>query len=167
MSDARYRCPHCGQVFEGSAGDAGSEADCPSCGKAFRLEPVAGTVAKKRPSPIRLYFGCFGKYCKFRGRACRREFWWAFAFNMLAGAIVAFLDTLFSGPDGGVIAGIFLLATFLPMLAVHVRRLHDTNKSAWWILLFLLPVLNIAYIVWLATDGDKGKNRFGPDPKRG
>lgn len=56
-------------------------------------------------------------------------------------------------------------ATLLPMLAVTARRLHDTNKSGWWVLLTLVPVLHLAYLAWILTNGDKGPNRFGPDPK--
>ena len=58
-----------------------------------------------------------------------------------------------------------ILASLLPMIAIQFRRLHDTNKSGWWWLLLPLPVINLAYFVWLMDDGDKGRNRFGPDPK--
>ena len=116
------------------------------------------------------YFGMFKQYFGFRGRTRRREFWWAFLFNTIVGFVVVFLDGfVFSDYDSlkynGLLIGIYMLASFLPLLALQVRRLHDTNKSGWWVLLSLMPVLNIAYLVWLATDGDKGDNRFGKDPK--
>ena len=60
---------------------------------------------------------------------------------------------------------VFLLGSTIPLAAAQVRRLHDTNKSGWWIPLILLCPVNIAYFVWLATDGDKGQNRFGLNPK--
>jgi uncharacterized membrane protein YhaH (DUF805 family) len=112
----------------------------------------------------------FRQYFGFRGRARRREFWWALFFNLIVSFVVAFLDGfVFSGYDShefrGSLFGIYWLASFLPLIAIQVRRLHDTNKSGWWVLLSLVPVLNIAYLVWLATDGDKGDNRFGKDPK--
>ena len=167
MSDVRFKCPHCGQMFEGEKEDAGSETDCPSCGKAFRLEPLTGIAVKSCPAAIFWYFGCFRKYVGFRGRARRREFWWAFLFQFVATFVVGCIDAMIWDDDEQryLLVGLFLLATLLPIIAVHVRRLHDTNKSAWWIPLLALPPIDIAYIVWLATDGDKGRNRFGPDPR--
>ncbi len=168
MSYVRFKCPHCGQMFEGAREDAGSEAECPSCGKAFKLEPLTEIEVKSRPVAIFWYFGCFRKYVGFRGRARRREFWWAFLFQFVAIFVIGFIDAIIwdeYDEQRYLLVGLFLLATLLPIMAVHVRRLHDTNKSAWWVLLLPLPVLNIAYFVWLATDGDKGRNRFGPDPK--
>ena len=63
------------------------------------------------------------------------------------------------------IPGLYILASLIPMIAIQFRRLHDTNKSGWWWLLLPLPVVNLAYFVWLMDDGDKGRSRFGPDPK--
>lgn len=166
MNYVRFKCPHCGLMSEGTKEHVGATAECPSCGKAFQLEPLAGIEVKSRPLAINWYLGCFKKYVGFRGRARRREFWWAFLFNVLTGALIGILDALiWEENDNHILLGIFGLATALPMLAVHVRRLHDTNKSAWWVLLFALPVLNVAYLAWLATGGDIGRNRFGPNPK--
>ncbi len=97
------------------------------------------------------YVEAFQKYAEFQGRARRKEFWYFSLFNFVA----AFVLTLFLGP----IAGLYQLAVFLPATAIGVRRLHDTGRSGWWL---LLPIVNI---VFLAEDGARGDNRFGPDPK--
>jgi len=110
------------------------------------------------------------RYVGFRGRTSRREFWWAMLFNTVITFVMAFVGGIVSGVDedrGSEIVGVYVLATLLPFLAIHVRRLHDTNKSGWWVLLLPIPILNIAYLVWLATCGDKGENRFGEDTKNG
>lgn len=167
MKNARFRCPHCGQISEGASEFIGMETSCPSCGKAFKLEAADEALAK-RPNGLQCYLGIFKNYVKFRGRARRREYWYAVLFNVIAGVIARVIDVLvFDEYDSkqGLIIGLFGLAVALPMLAVTSRRLHDTGKSGWWLLLQFMPVLQIACFVWLATDGDKGINRFGPDPK--
>ena len=168
-NNARFRCPFCGKISEGAAQYIGTEDNCPFCGKRFRLMAMGDALAPM-PNCLMCYFGMFRQYFGFRGRARRREFWWAFLFNTIVSFAIALLDVfIFSGYDrqqySGVLIWIYLLASFLPLLAVQVRRLHDTNKSGWWVLLSLMPVLNIAYLVWLMTDGDKGDNRFGKNPK--
>ena len=167
--NVKFRCPFCGKISEAPAQYVGQEDKCPFCGKWFRLVAMSDAPASK-PNYLMYYLGMFRQYFGFRGRTRRREFWWAFLFNTIVSVGVAFLDGfVFSGYDGreyrGLLILIYLLVSFLPLLAIQVRRLHDTNKSGWWVLLFPMPVLNIAYLVWLATDGDKGDNRFGKDPK--
>ena len=167
MSTMRFKCPHCGQVLEGSSEDAGAEAECPSCGKAFILESI-GVAPGARPNGLMCYFGIFRQYVKFSGRASRREFWYAFLFNFLAYTLAGLIDGLLFDEDDNyqhLFFGLCSLATLLPMIALQFRRLHDTNKSGWWWLLLPLPVLNLVYLVWLTDDGDRGVNRFGPDPK--
>jgi uncharacterized membrane protein YhaH (DUF805 family) len=66
------------------------------------------------------------------------------------------------------LSGIFWLATFIPGIAVSVRRLHDTNRSGWWLLLDLIPFIGgIILFVWFVQDGTPGDNRFGANPKAG
>jgi uncharacterized membrane protein YhaH (DUF805 family) len=96
---------------------------------------------------------CFSKYAEFNGRASRPEFWWWFLFTVLAG--------LAAGIIGEAASALFSLATLLPSLAVGARRLHDTNRSGWLQLLWLIPVVGwILVIVWLAQEG-REPNRFG------
>ena len=95
---------------------------------------------------------CFSQYAEFTGRASRAEFWWWFLFILLAGIAAGIL--------GEAVSALFSLGTLLPSLAVGARRLHDTNRSGWRLLLWLIPVLGwILLIVWWAQEG-KEPNRF-------
>ncbi len=96
---------------------------------------------------------CFSKYAEFKGRASRPEFWWWCLFVFLAG--------IAAGVVSQVLSALFSLATILPSLAVGARRLHDTNRSGWWQLIALIPVIGwIVAIVWWAQEA-KEPNRFG------
>jgi uncharacterized membrane protein YhaH (DUF805 family) len=111
------------------------------------------------------YIGVLKKYVVFSGRARRKEFW--------IFVLISFLISLVLGVIGELIgssipANLYGLAVLLPSLGVAVRRLHDTGRSGWWLLLLLLPVIGwIALIVFYAIDGQKGDNAYGPDPKAG
>ncbi|GAA3861443.1 DUF805 domain-containing protein [Celeribacter arenosi] len=110
---------------------------------------------------------CFKKFVTFEGRAQRSEFWWWALFVFLGGLVFGGIDTIFFGvPEvTGPSAGLFSLVCFLPGLSVWVRRLHDTNRSGWWVLLILLPLIGFLVLVfWAASRGTYGANRFGPDP---
>ena len=163
MSDAVFKCPYCGQMFDGSKDDVGKQTECPSCGNYFVLEE-SGHACRKRPNPLVCYFKMFRNYFGFKGRMRRREFWWAYLFWWVSYLAAAVVDFMVWGSLNWCMA-IVGLGTLIPLVASQVRRLHDTNKSGWWMPLILLCPINIAYFVWLATDGDKGRNRFGEDPK--
>jgi len=86
--------------------------------------------------------------------------------NYLFGS--CFLDIVIgfaTGSDLGVLSGIFLLGLIVPTLAVSVRRLHDTNRSGWWLLIGFIPLINIVYLVFLLQDSDASENKYGPNPK--
>ncbi len=106
----------------------------------------------------------FERYAVFEGRAGRAEYWWFF----LANLIISFVLQAIAGVSNAllILAVVYSLAVLIPGLAVAVRRLHDTNKSGWWILISLVPFVGvIVLIVFLATDGDQGANQYGnPDP---
>ena len=108
---------------------------------------------------------CFRKYAVFRGRARRPEYWWWTLFNLLLSIALALVDLAIAGINGPeVLSNLSNLALFLPSLAVGVRRLHDTDRSGWWILLWLIPLIGwIIIIVFLCQRGTEGPNRFGPD----
>ena len=163
MSETAFKCPHCGQMFNGSKDDIGAEAECPSCRNSFVLEELRDTYGK-HPNGFMCYLGIFKRYFGFKGRMRRREFWWAFFFWWVVYILSLVVDFVIWGSPNWCFA-IVSLGTLIPLAAAQVRRLHDTNKSGWWIPLILLCPINIAYFVWLATDGDKGQNRFGQDPK--
>jgi len=96
---------------------------------------------------------CFNKYLQFEGRASRSEYWWFFLFMVLA--IIA---AEMIGQNVGAIVGLIFI---LPHLTVEVRRLHDINKSGWWILLKMIPLLNLLLLYWLIKAGDTKMNQFG------
>jgi uncharacterized membrane protein YhaH (DUF805 family) len=108
-------------------------------------------------------------YANFTGRARRAEFWWYFLANLLISIVFNIIDAVIgSGMGGGigVIGLIYSLAVLVPGLAVGVRRLHDTNKTGWWLLIGLIPLVGIiVLIVFFATDGLPGSNRYGPSEK--
>ena len=119
----------------------------------------------------------FSKYVTFSGRAQRSEFWWWVLFVFVANLVLSWVDIALFGTtevtDGGfsgqtntpIISGLFGLATLLPGISVAVRRLHDTNRTGWWYWIALIPLVGIILlIVWWATKGTDGPNRFGDDP---
>jgi uncharacterized membrane protein YhaH (DUF805 family) len=86
---------------------------------------------------------CFAKYADFNGCASRPEFWWWFVFTLVATTLLRLVNLN--------VAAIFSLATFLPSLAVAARRLHDTDRSGWWQLLYFFPVIGwILLIIFCA-----------------
>ena len=110
---------------------------------------------------------CLNGYVKFDGRAPRSECWWFGVFNLLVGALAICVDLSISAiyEIPGIVFSLAGLALLLPNLAVCVRRLHDLNKSGWWVLLFFIPIIgHIILIVWFATRGTVGANSFGEDP---
>jgi len=105
---------------------------------------------------------CFSKYVTFDGRAARPEYWYWVLFAVVASLVLAIIDHALSF---GVLQILFVLATFLPGLAVLIRRLHDVDRSGWWWLIAFVPVVGvILLIVWLCQPGTPGPNRFAPAP---
>jgi len=116
------------------------------------------------------YFGTLKKYGDFSGRASRKEYW----IFVLITSVVIFgffvLAGLFANEAGEphslliMISAALMLLTLLPTLAVTARRLHDTDKSAWWMLLLLVPLAGVVVTVFTVLKGNPGENRFGPHP---
>ena len=124
------------------------------------------------------YLNALSKYAVFSGRARRSEYWYFVLFNSLIGIFVAFIDMQLAingvtknlkTDDGGsvqILSSIYSLALFLPSLAVTIRRLHDIGKSAWWILISLVPIIGtIVLLVFTCTDSEYGENQYGANPK--
>ncbi len=103
-------------------------------------------------------------YAKFDGRARRSEYWWFVLFNVIVSIVAGILDQILIAIIGfGFIGIIASLALLIPGLAVAIRRLHDTDRSGWWLLIILVPVLGfLAMIYFTVLEGTKGENRFGP-----
>jgi len=103
------------------------------------------------------------KYADFSGRARRSEYWYFILFNILATAVTMGIDALYGYP---ILYGLYTLAAIVPSLAVAVRRLHDTNKSGWFLLISFIPLIGgILLLVWFVKDSDEGINEYGPNPK--
>lgn len=123
------------------------------------------------------------RYVQFSGRSRRKEFWMFALLALIVYVVASILDGLigfgsaqtYSGADGlygasysswGPFEGIVTLGLLIPSLAVAVRRLHDTDRSGWWLLIGLIPLVgSIVLLVFYCLDGTKGENRFGIDPK--
>lgn len=109
------------------------------------------------------YIGCWKKYVEFSGRARRKEYWMFVLFNFLASIAAGIIDGILGT---AVIYGAYSLAALLPGLAVCARRLHDTDRSGWWMLISLVPIVGIiVLLVFLCMDSKPGSNRFGANPK--
>ncbi|ONI75802.1 hypothetical protein BWI15_08270 [Kribbella sp. ALI-6-A] len=114
------------------------------------------------------YLDVLKKYVVFSGRARRKEFWMFTLFNVIISIVLTVIDRLI-GTDSsgaGLLSGIYTLLVLLPSLAVTVRRLHDTDRSGWWILIGLIPLIGaIVLLVFEVQEGTAGDNSHGPDPK--
>ncbi|WP_020469021.1 DUF805 domain-containing protein [Zavarzinella formosa] len=116
------------------------------------------------------YLEVLKKYAVFSGRARRSEYWFYTLFSTLIGFVLGLIDGFAGLTDQsgsiGVFGTIYSLAVFLPGIGVLIRRLHDTDRSGWFWFIVLIPCIGpILLLVWLATDGDVGDNKYGPDPK--
>lgn len=112
------------------------------------------------------YLAVWKSYAVFDGRARRSEFWYFTLFNLIALIVLAIIGRAFGSSGSSVLIGLYLLASFLPGLAVTVRRLHDTNRSGWLVLLSFIPLIgSIVLLVFEAQNGTPGPNAYGPNPK--
>lgn len=110
------------------------------------------------------FFGALKKYADFSGRARRQEYWMFILFYIIFTVVIGLVDNLLGIP--GILSGIFALALLLPSLAIGARRLHDTNRTGWWLLMYFLPVVGpVVILIFTILEGDQNENRFGSDPK--
>jgi uncharacterized membrane protein YhaH (DUF805 family) len=116
------------------------------------------------------YLEVLKKYAVFRGRARRKEYWYFALFNFIIGFALAAFDAStgsFSAEEGvGLLGGIYGLAVLIPATAVSVRRLHDTGRSGWWLLIAVVPLIGaIVLLVFTVQDSKFGRNQYGASPK--
>jgi uncharacterized membrane protein YhaH (DUF805 family) len=116
------------------------------------------------------YLEVLKKYAVFSGRARRKEYWFFVLFNFIFAVVLAFIDGMtgtFDPETGyGVLSGIYGLAVIIPGIAVTIRRLHDTDRSGWWLLILFIPLIGAIWLlVLMVIDGTPGENQYGPDPK--
>ena len=117
----------------------------------------------------------WSNYATFRGRSRRSEYWWIQLFLVLTNLAVAAVDLALMNGDidrfianggGGIVGLVWILVTIVPALAVLVRRLHDTGKSGWWVLIGFVPFVGtIVLFVFSVLDSDTGDNKYGESPK--
>ncbi len=120
---------------------------------------------------MRWGFVPFGRYFEFSGRSRRKEYWW---FTLLVGPLAVFLAFIATASFGQVVVPesqlrailpvLVLIALALPYMSVNVRRLHDIDRSGWWLLLSIIPFGGLLLLYFHVKPGTRGLNRFGPDP---
>ncbi|MFN3387933.1 MAG: DUF805 domain-containing protein [Allosphingosinicella sp.] len=133
------------------------------------------------------------RYAEFSGRSRRKEYWMYVLLIVIATFVISFIEqalglTGMVGPYGP-LSALLIVGTFVPSLAVGIRRLHDTNRTGWWMLLGIVPyalsvvlllagslalaatlgmvalLCAIALLVFMVLPGTSGPNQYGPDPK--
>jgi uncharacterized membrane protein YhaH (DUF805 family) len=110
------------------------------------------------------YVEVLRKYAVFEGRAGRPEYWWFFLANIIVYGVLAILASA-AGTFFSVLLVLYALGVFLPSLGVTIRRLHDTDRSGWWILVGIVPLVGaIVLIVFYASEGTRGPNKYGAAP---
>jgi uncharacterized membrane protein YhaH (DUF805 family) len=104
----------------------------------------------------------FSNYVNFSGRACRSEYWYWILFIVIADIVAVIIDQALGMQ---LVTGLFGLVTIIPNIAIAIRRLHDLDRTGWWILLGFIPLVGwIILLIWYVSKGTDGPNRFGPDP---
>ena len=116
------------------------------------------------------YLQALKQYAVFKGRARRKEYWFFALFNLIVSVVLTVVDYMTGSLDPelgvGLLSGIYSLAILIPSLAVTVRRLHDTDRTGWWVLIAFIPFIGaIVLLVFMLLDSQPGDNRYGPNPK--
>jgi uncharacterized membrane protein YhaH (DUF805 family) len=116
------------------------------------------------------YLKVLKKYAVFNGRARRAEYWYFALVSIIISIILVVIDgatgSFIEETGFGLLSGIYTLAILIPTIAVGVRRLHDTNRSGWWIFIGLIPIIGfIVLIVFFVIDGDPSANQYGEKSK--
>jgi uncharacterized membrane protein YhaH (DUF805 family) len=110
------------------------------------------------------YIGVLKKYAVFSGRARRKEYWMFFLFNFIVYIVLPVVEGVLG--SRGIMGMLYSLAVLIPGIAVSVRRLHDTNRSGWWLLIGLIPLVGaIALLIFMVQDSQDGENEYGSNPK--
>ena len=115
------------------------------------------------------YVDVIKKYAVFDGRANLKEYWFFVLFNVIITIVLGIIDrvigTFSAEAQVGLFGTVYGLAIMLPSVAVGVRRLHDTDRSGWWLLLVFIPCIGVVVLIlFLAQEGTSGQNRYGARP---
>lgn len=124
----------------------------------------------KKEAAMNWYLDVLKKYAVFSGRARRKEYWYFYLFNTIIEVALMLVDYMigwYSIEGGiGVLSAIYALGIMIPGIAVSIRRLHDTGRSSWWLLIGLIPFIGaIVLLVFMVQDSKSGENEYGPNPK--
>ena len=112
------------------------------------------------------YMAVLKKYAVFSGRARRKEYWMFYLMNLLVACAIAIVETIAGVQSPGPLSIVYSVAIFIPALALAVRRLHDTGRSGWWLLIGLLPIIGAIVLLFMVLqDSQPGENQYGPNPK--
>lgn len=107
----------------------------------------------------------FRNYVNFKDRSSRGAYWWLVLAYLIAAIVLSLIDAMIGF---SLLSNLLTLATIIPNIALSVRRLHDIDKSGWWVLIGLIPLVGwIVLIVWACRPGQRAPNRFGEDAEAG
>ncbi|WP_042460069.1 DUF805 domain-containing protein [Neobacillus dielmonensis] len=110
------------------------------------------------------YLKVVKNYTGFSGRARRKEYWMFTLFNLLFAVVIGIIEGVFDLPQ--FLSALYTLAVLLPSIGVGIRRLHDSGKSGWWLLISLIPFVgSIVLLVFFCLDSEPNDNKYGPNPK--
>jgi len=110
------------------------------------------------------YIEALKKYAVFSGRARRKEYWMFYLMSIIVAVLLVFFEIIFRTP--GLLTKIYPFTMVIPNISVSVRRLHDTDRSGWWFLINLVPVIgSIFFLFFTIEDSAPGENRYGANPK--
>lgn len=116
------------------------------------------------------YIEALKKYAVFSGRSRRKEYWFFVLFNVIFSFVLGFIDGMMGNvhmeSGMGLLGGVYSLLLLIPGIAVSVRRLHDTNRTGWWVLLGLIPIIGaLVLLIFMIQDSTPGENNYGRNPK--
>ena len=116
------------------------------------------------------YLLALKQFAVFKGRSRRKEYWFFALFNLIVSVVLTAVDYATGSLDPeygvGLLSGIYSLVILIPSLAVTVRRLHDTSRTGWWVLIAFVPFIGaIVLLVFMLLDSKPGDNQYGPNPK--
>lgn len=108
------------------------------------------------------FLGAYKKYADFTGRARRKEFWMFVLFYFIFSIVLGIIDGIIGVQLLGLL---FSLGSLIPSLAIGARRLHDTGRSGWWQLLYLIPLIGLIIMIVFLVQDSQADNEYGPNPK--
>ena len=163
------KCTSCGND------NAANAQFCGGCGAPLNAPTVSGIGVGTAELPMVSFIEAiklgFNNYVTFSGRATRAEFWWFYLIASIGSYGLLFIFGILATVSGsvaivgiGYVAGILIFS--IPQLALSSRRLHDTGRSGWRCLLFMVPFGGIFVLVWWCQKGNAGPNKYGPDPRQ-